>query len=267
MPPLADLIADGHQIKAVFTQPDRRKGRGQQMQKTAVKIEAEKHDIPVHQPTSLKTREVVDLISGLNADLMVVVAYGLIIPQNILDLPKHGCWNIHASLLPRWRGAAPIHRAILAGDEQTGIAIMQMEAGLDTGPVFSMFPTAIRPNDTGQSLHDRLSMMGGEAIVTCVNQLQTGTLGQPEPQNDGLALYANKLHKSESLIDWNQSAVQIERQIRAFNPWPGSQTNIQQDSVKIWAAEVIDHEHQNEFTETGKIAFADKSQTNHPMWQ
>ncbi|MGJ8664520.1 MAG: methionyl-tRNA formyltransferase, partial [Marinicella sp.] len=156
VPPLADLVAAGFHVKAVFTQPDKRKGRGQQMQKTAVKIEAEKHDIPVYQPKSLKTAEVVDLIAGLNADLMVVVAYGLIIPQNILDLPLHGCWNIHASLLPRWRGAAPIHRAILAGDEVTGVAIMQMEAGLDTGPVFHSYPTDIRPHDTGQSLHDRL---------------------------------------------------------------------------------------------------------------
>jgi len=259
VPPLADLVAAGHNIKAVFTQPDRRKGRGQQMQKTAVKNEAEKHGIPVYQPTYLKNAEVVTLIKDLQADLIVVVAYGLIIPQNILDLPKHGCWNIHASLLPRWRGAAPIHRAILAGDEQTGIAIMQMEAGLDTGPVFSMFPTDIRPNETGQSLHNRLSMMGGEAIVTCVNQLQNGTLAQPKPQNDELAIYANKLQKAESNINWQQAAAQIERQIRAFNPWPGSQTEINGEAVKIWAAKVVKMEDQQVAQTIGDVVLANKT--------
>ena len=260
VPPLADLVAAGHNVKAVFTQPDRRKGRGQQMQKTAVKIEAEKHGIAVHQPTSLKNKEVVDLIKSLEADLMVVVAYGLIIPQNILDLPKHGCWNIHASLLPRWRGAAPIHRAILAGDQQTGIAIMQMEAGLDTGPVFAMYPTDIRADDTGQSLHDRLSVMGGEAIVSCVEQLEQGTLATAEPQNDKLAVYASKLQKSESVINWSQSAKQIERQIRAFNPWPGSQTEINGDVLKVWAAKVVatDPTKATIYPE-GAVVYADKS--------
>lgn len=259
VPPLADLIASGHNIVAVFTQPDRRKGRGQQRQKTAVKIEAEKHHIPVHQPSSLKDSEVVKLIDDLNADLMVVVAYGLIIPANILALPKHGCWNIHASLLPRWRGAAPIHRALLAGDRQTGIAIMQMEAGLDTGPVFNMYPTDIRPEDTGQTLHDRLSVMGGEAIVTCVNDLIKGKLPPAEPQNNQNATYANKLHKSEAVIDWSQSAVQIERQIRAFNPWPGSQTEINGEAVKIWAAEVLQTAEKPAKETVGELAYADKS--------
>ncbi len=260
VPPLTDLVAAGHNIKAVFTQPDRRKGRGQQMQKTAVKIEAEKHGIAVHQPTSLKNNAVVDLIKDLEADLMVVVAYGLIIPQNILDLPKHGCWNIHASLLPRWRGAAPIHRAILAGDQQTGIAIMQMEAGLDTGPVFAMYPTDIRADDTGQSLHDRLSLMGGEAIVSCVSQLDAGTIAAAEPQNDELAIYASKLQKSESVIDWSQSAQQIERQIRAFNPWPGSQTEINGDALKVWAAKVIETDPTTASAyQVGAVVCADKS--------
>ncbi len=258
VPPLLDLIAAGHNIKAVFTQPDRRKGRGQQRQKTAVKLAAEQHNIPVYQPTSLKTTEVIDLIQGLNADLMVVVAYGLIIPQNILDLPKYGCWNIHASLLPRWRGAAPIHRAILAGDEQTGIAIMQMEAGLDTGPVYAMFPTDIRPDDTGQTLHDRLSAMGGEAIVTCVKQLEAGTLPAAKAQPDE-AIYAHKLQKSESNIDWTQSATQIERQIRAFNPWPGTQSTINGEPLKIWSAKALVDESTNASVPPGEITFADKS--------
>jgi len=257
VPPLADLIKAGFNVKAVFTQPDKRKGRGQQVQKTPVKIEAEKHNIPVFQPTSLKDSAVVELIDGFNADLMVVVAYGLIIPQNILDLPKHGCWNIHASLLPRWRGAAPIHRAILAGDQQTGIAIMQMEAGLDTGPVFHMYPTDIRANDTSESLHDRLSLMGGEAIVTCVEQLLQKTLPEPNKQNNQLATYAHKLTKTESTIDWDKTAVDIERQIRAFNPWPGSQTELHGETVKIWAATTIQS---NNESSPGSIVLADKKQ-------
>lgn len=259
VPPLADLIKAGHNIKAVFTQPDRRKGRGQQVQKTAVKVEAEKHNIPVYQPVNLKDAETVQFIEDLAADLMVVVAYGLIIPQHILDLPKHGCWNIHASLLPRWRGAAPIHRAILAGDDETGISIMQMEAGLDTGPVYATFPTDIRADDTGQTLHDRLSMMGGEAIVTCVEQLANGSLTEAKVQDDSQAVYAHKLHKSEAEINWSQSATQIERQIRAFNPWPGSQTVINGETVKVWDAAIVDADESMPVTPAGHIAFANKS--------
>ena len=240
VPPLQALAAAGHHITAVFTQPDKRKGRGQQMQKTPVKLAAEQLGIAVHQPTGLKHDEVVALMAGMAADLMVVVAYGLIIPQNILDLPRHGCWNIHASLLPRWRGAAPIHRAILAGDEQTGVAIMQMEAGLDTGPVFHQYPTDIRPDDTGQSLHDRLSHMGAEAIVQCVDELQRGSLPPAQPQDHSQATYAHKLDKTEATIDWQQSAQQIERQIRAFNPWPGSQAEIHGETVKLWQAQALD---------------------------
>ncbi len=257
VPPLADLVKAGHQVKAVFTQPDKRKGRGQQVQKTPVKLEAEKHNIPIFQPTSLKDPAVVELISDFAADLMVVVAYGLIIPQNILDLPKQGCWNIHASLLPRWRGAAPIHRAILAGDETTGIAIMQMEAGLDTGPVFHMYPTEIRSDDTSQTLHDRLSLMGGEAIVSCIDEYIQKTLPKAQIQNNDLATYAHKLTKSESEIDWMQPANAIERQIRAFNPWPGSHTTINGESVKIWAAEVKETDSQSN---PGELVLADKKQ-------
>ncbi len=257
VPPLTDLINAGHQIKAVFTQPDKRKGRGQQVQKTPVKLEAEKHNIPVFQPTSLKDPAVAELIASHNPDLMVVVAYGMIIPQNILDIPQHGCWNIHASLLPRWRGAAPIHRAILAGDKQTGVAIMQMEAGLDTGPVFHMYPTDIQTNDTSSTLHDRLSKMGGEAIVDCVTQLQNNTLPTANPQNNELVTYAHKLSKSESTIDWQQTANCIERQIRAFNPWPGSHTVINGENVKIWASKVIKSDSK---ATPGDITLANKNQ-------
>ena len=242
VPPLAELVAAGHHIQAVFTQPDKPKGRGQQLQKTPVKLEAEQHDIPVFQPRSLKDPAVAEQLQQLNPDLMVVVAYGLIIPQNILDIPKHGCWNIHASLLPRWRGAAPIHRAILAGDETTGVAIMHMEAGLDTGPVYRMYPTDIRPEDTGQTLHDRLSQMGAEAIVSCVAELQKGTLPEPKAQDDELATYAHKLHKAESNIDWHKPAHELERQIRAFNPWPGSQAVINEVNLKLWQAKTINED-------------------------
>ena len=257
VPPLTALAEAGFNVKAVLTQPDKRKGRGQQMQKTPVKIKAEALGIPVYQPTSLKDPDVVELLTQMKADLMVVVAYGLIIPQNILDLPVHGCWNIHASLLPRWRGAAPIHRAILAGDKQTGVAIMQMEAGLDTGPVYHMYPTDIRPDDTGQSLHDRLSIMGAEAIVTCIQELQQGSLPTAQAQDDAAVTYAHKLQKKESVIDWQLPAAHIERQIRAFNPWPGTQTEIAGESLKIWAAQVV--EQNNESQAVGSLVTANKS--------
>jgi methionyl-tRNA formyltransferase len=257
VPPLAELVAAGHHIQAVFTQPDKPKGRGQQVQKTPVKLEAEKHGIVVHQPHSLKDPEVVECLQQLKPDLMVVVAYGLIIPQNILDIPRHGCWNIHASLLPRWRGAAPIHRAILAGDATTGVAIMHMEAGLDTGPVYHMYPTDIRPDDTGQSLHDRLSRMGAEAIVSCVAELEAGQLPEAVAQDDEQASYAHKLQKAESHIDWQASAQAIERQIRAFNPWPGSQAVINECPLKLWQATVIEGDAQGS---PGEVIRADKNQ-------
>jgi methionyl-tRNA formyltransferase len=257
VPPLAELVAAGHHIQAVFTQPDKPKGRGQQVQKTPVKLEAERQGIPVYQPRSLKDPDVVAQLQQLQPDLMVVVAYGLIIPQNILDIPRHGCWNIHASLLPRWRGAAPIHRAILAGDETTGVAIMQMEAGLDTGPVYHMYPTDIRADDTGQSLHDRLSLMGAEAIVSCVAELEAGTLPEAKAQDNELATYAHKLEKAESSIDWDKPATALERQIRAFNPWPGSQATVNEVNLKLWQACTVD---ENADVAPGRVVLANKKQ-------
>lgn len=252
---LQHLIAAGHQVQAVFTQPDKPKGRGQKEQKTPVKLEAEKHDIPVFQPKSMKSEVTQELIASFECDLMVVVAYGLIIPQAVLDMPKYGCWNIHASILPRWRGAAPIHRAILAGDQKTGISIMQMEAGLDTGPVYRIYPTSIEHDDTSQSLHDRLSVMGGTAIVDCIQALEDKTLGQPETQNKDLVTYAHKLQKSESIINWHQPAAVIERQIRAFTPWPSSSCEVAGEGMKVWRAEVIE---KNSKKASGEVAFADK---------
>ncbi|MCF6300922.1 MAG: methionyl-tRNA formyltransferase [Proteobacteria bacterium] len=259
VPPLRELIARGYNIQVVFTQADKPAGRGQRIQQSSIKKLAISHNIPVIQPKSLKSEDASDSIRALSPDLMVVVAYGLIVPQNILDIPKYGCWNIHASILPRWRGAAPIHRAILAGDKQTGISIMQMEAGLDTGPVFHTYPTEIRSDDTGQSLHDRLSEMGAEAIVSCVDELLENRLPAPIKQQDKHSNYAHKLKKAESQIDWHKSADAIERQVRAFNPWPGSIAEINNESYKIWGAEVI----QGQINITpGNIISANKQQLN-----
>lgn len=255
---LQHLIRAGHNIQAVFTQPDKPKGRGQKEQKTPVKIEAEQHSIPVFQPVNLKSEVTQQLIASFDCDLMVVVAYGLIIPQAILDMPKHGCWNIHASILPRWRGAAPIHRAILAGDKKTGISIMQMEAGLDTGPVYRIYPTDIEADDTAQTLHDRLSDMGGMAIVDCIQALEERNLSKPESQNPDLVTYAHKLQKSESIMNWHQPAEVIERQIRAFTPWPGNSCKVQGEGMKVWRAEVVEAPVTNTNVASGEITFADK---------
>ncbi|KAA3642463.1 MAG: methionyl-tRNA formyltransferase [Proteobacteria bacterium] len=186
---------------------------------------------------------------------MVVVAYGVIIPQAVLDLPRLGCWNIHASLLPRWRGAAPIHRAILAGDRETGVCIMQMEAGLDTGPVYFCEKTTISQFDTAGTLHDRLSDMGAQAIAKAVKLAAENRLATPHNQDNTRATYAHKLIKSESNIDWQQPAADIERQIRAFTPWPGSQTNIRGENIKIWQAQVINQN--NHKLIPGDIVYAD----------
>ena len=243
VPPLQALIDSEHNVTAVFTQPDRKAGRGKKLTASPVKQLALTHDITVHQPTTLRTDETLQVIQELQPDLMIVVAYGLIIPQQILDIPQHGCWNIHASLLPRWRGAAPIQRAILAGDEFTGVGIMQMEAGLDTGPVFLEKTTPIAADDTGASLHDRLSVMGAETLMQCIQQLVDDALPEPQPQFAEAACYAHKLEKAESVIDWDQDATVIERQIRAFNPWPSSVGRIDDDDYKIWQAKVLDTDH------------------------
>jgi methionyl-tRNA formyltransferase len=195
--------------------------------------------IAVFQPQSLKTPEAQEALRAQNADVMIVAAYGLILPQAVLDIPRHGCLNIHASLLPRWRGAAPIQRAIAAGDRETGITIMQMDAGLDTGDMLLKTATPIEESDTGGSLHDRLAEMGGQAIVDALKALETGTL-TAEPQNGEKACYAHKLTKEEGQIDWTEDASSINRTIRAFNPWPGTFTDADDLRVRVHAAEVID---------------------------
>ena len=222
---------------AVYTQPDRPAGRGRQLQASPVKRLALDHGLPVLQPTSLKKDpDAVEVLRRFEADLMVVVAYGLLLPVTVLEAPRLGCVNVHASLLPRWRGAAPIARAILAGDSRTGVCIMRMEAGLDTGPVYLRRETPIAPDDTGATLHDRLAALGGEALIEALPGILDGSL-HPEPQEDALATYAHKLSKDEAQIDWSAPASTIERMVRAFDPWPVAETRLDGETLRIWSAE------------------------------
>lgn len=233
---LQALLDAGREVIAVYTQPDRPAGRGQKLMPSPVKQLALQHDIPVHQPQTLRDPAAQAELASLQADLMVVVAYGLILPQAVLDMPRLGCINSHASLLPRWRGAAPIQRAIEAGDAESGVTVMQMEAGLDTGPMLLKVRTPIAPDDTGGSLHDRLAALGSNAVVEAVAALEAGTLAG-EIQDDSLATYAHKLNKDEARIDWTRPAVELERRVRAFHPWPICQSTLDGAAVKIHAAE------------------------------
>lgn len=236
VPPLEALHAAGHEIAAVYTQPDRPAGRGQALAAGPVKRRALELGLPVEQPATLKAEVAVQRLRDYAPDLMVVVAYGLILPQAVLDVPRLGCWNIHASLLPRWRGAAPIHRAIEAGDARTGITIMQMDAGLDTGPMLLIREVEIMPRENAGELHDRLARVGAEAIVAAVQEWQAGRLtARPQP-GDG-ATYAAKLRKEEARIDWSLPAAVIERQVRAFNPWPVAETAWDGRQLRVWEAE------------------------------
>ncbi|HEX5637713.1 MAG TPA: methionyl-tRNA formyltransferase [Gammaproteobacteria bacterium] len=242
VPPLQALIESPHQVVAVYTQPDRPAGRGRKLTPGPVKQLALTHHIPVYQPLNFKAEPDRQQLIDHQADLMVVVAYGLILPLSVLDTPRLGCINIHASLLPRWRGAAPIQRAILAGDKETGITIMQMEAGLDTGPMLHIERCPINAEDTGVSLHDKLMTLGAQALLKTLPGLIAGKL-HAEPQNDALACYATKLQKTEALIDWSKDAEHIARLIRAFNAWPVAQTPLQingeQQMLRIWQAQVM----------------------------
>ena len=237
---LRAIAAAGFEIPLVLTQPDRPKGRGMQLQASPVKQAALELGLTIAQPASLRHEEAQALLRAQNADVMVVAAYGLILPQAVLDTPAHGCLNIHASLLPRWRGAAPIQRAIEAGDAETGVCIMQMDAGLDTGAVVSTHRYAIKNTDTATDVHDALADLGAHAIVADLQQLQqTGRLNaSPQPQT-GIT-YAQKLSKEEAKIDWNESALVIERKIRAFNPVPGAWVEYQNQPLKIWQAEAVE---------------------------
>ncbi len=228
--PILDALATRHDIVAVYTQPPRHAGRGKDLRPTPVHARATALNLPVRHPISLKSPDEQAAFAALNADVAVVVAYGLILPQAILDAPRQGCLNIHASLLPRWRGAAPIHRAIMAGDAETGICIMQMEAGLDTGPVLLRQSTPIRAEDTTQDLHDRLSQMGASLILDALANLPTLT---PEPQTAEGVTYAAKIDKAEARIDWAESADQVDRQIRGLSPFPGAWCMAGGERVKL----------------------------------
>ncbi|TMO79154.1 methionyl-tRNA formyltransferase [Pseudoalteromonas sp. S3776] len=236
---LQALIQSEHQIVGVYSQPDRPAGRGKKLKASEVKALALEHELPVFQPQSLKNEEALTELKSLNADIMIVVAYGLILPKAILEAPRLGCLNVHGSILPRWRGAAPIQRAIWAGDEETGVTIMQMDEGLDTGDMLHISRCPIAADETSASLYTKLAELGPGALIQTVNKLANGEL-TAEPQNDEQANYAKKLSKEEANIDWTMDAVQIERNIRAFNPWPVCFTQMSEQSVKIYQASVVE---------------------------
>ena len=237
VPVLDSLVEAGHDVIAVYCQPPRRAGRGKKERPTPVHARAMELGLSVRHPASLRNAEAQSEFAALNADVAVVVAYGLILPQAILDAPKRGCLNIHASLLPRWRGAAPIHRAIMAGDTETGICIMQMDSGLDTGAVLLQEATDIGASETTGELHDLLSDMGARLIVEALGQLDTLT---PEPQPDHGVTYAQKIDKSEAAVDWTRPAAEVDRQIRGLSPVPGAWTMIGDERVKLLGSRVSD---------------------------
>lgn len=235
VPTLKALLASAHRVHAVYTQPDRPAGRGRKPAASPIKQCALAHTLPVYQPESLKHAEAE--LAAMKPDAMIVAAYGLILPSAILAVPRYGCINVHASLLPRWRGAAPIQRAILAGDRTTGISIMQMERGLDTGPVLAQRGMAITDDDTAASLHDRLAILGAELLVATLDRLEAGAVAA-HAQHEADVTYAHKLHKDEARIDWREPAALIARKVRAFNPWPAAYFVWNDEPVRVWAAHV-----------------------------
>ena len=235
VPSLQALLDSLHDVVAVYTQPDRPAGRGRKMLASPVKQLAMQHDIPVFQPDSLKTAAAQKQLADWQPDLLIVVAYGLLLPPAVLAIPRLGCVNVHASLLPRWRGAAPIQRAILAGDTRTGVCLMQMDAGLDTGPVLACSSCGITTDDTGSRLHDKLSLLGARLLSQHLAALESGEL-KPCPQDGSLASYAGKLQKSEARIDWKGSAADIANKVRAFNSWPVAETRYDGRQLRIWEA-------------------------------
>jgi methionyl-tRNA formyltransferase len=237
--PALDALADSQRICAVFTQPDRPAGRGQPLHSSPVKKRALERGLTVHQPASFKSPEALEILRGLDIDALVVVAYGLILPPAALDIPRFGCINIHASLLPRWRGAAPIQRALLAGDATTGVTIMRMAAGLDTGPMLAMRSIEIGARDSAKTLHDRLAALGAELIGETLEALRAGGVAELPQPAEGIT-YAEKIDKAEALIDWQQDAVHISRRVRAFNPWPVAETRFNGAQLRIWDAEMRD---------------------------
>ncbi|WP_058960614.1 methionyl-tRNA formyltransferase [Type-E symbiont of Plautia stali] len=248
------LLASEHQVVGVFTQPDRPSGRGNKLTPGPVKVLAQAHDVPVFQPKSLKPEDNQQLVADLQADIMVVVAYGLILPKAVLDMPRLGCINVHGSLLPRWRGAAPIQRSLWAGDSETGVTIMQMDVGLDTGDMLHKLSCPITPEDTSASLYDKLAELGPQGMLDTLDLLASGK-AQSEVQDEALVSYAEKLSKEEARLDWSLSAAQLERCIRAFNPWPVSFFLIEDQPVKVWQASVLPHQNK----QPGEVIHADKN--------
>ncbi|MGH8529867.1 MAG: methionyl-tRNA formyltransferase [Nevskiales bacterium] len=238
LPALAICAAAPHEMLAVYTQPDRPAGRGRRLTASPVKRRALELAVPVHQSPTLKSPEAQAQLRALAPELIVVVAYGLMLPQAVLDIPKHGCVNVHASLLPRWRGAAPIARAILAGDSETGISIMQMDAGLDTGPILLTRTCAIRVDDSAATLHDRLAALGAEALTEALTHIASGR-SKSRPQPESGASYAHKLDKREAQLDWTRTAEQLARQVRAFNPTPIASAGLNGETLRVWQAQAI----------------------------
>jgi methionyl-tRNA formyltransferase len=234
--PALDALNQEHRICAVFTQPDRPAGRGQPLHASPVKTFATLRGLRVFQPASFKSEEALETLRALELDALVVVAYGLILPPAALQCPKQGCINIHASLLPRWRGAAPIQRAVLAGDTKTGVTIMRMDAGLDTGPMLATREIDIGAHDTAKTVHDRLARLGAELIGETLNALAQGRVREVPQPSEGVT-YAEKIDKAEALIDWRQDAIQVWRRVRAFNPWPIAETRLNGAQLRIWDAE------------------------------
>jgi len=257
VPCLEACLAAPADVVAVYTQPDRPAGRGRKLTPSPVKQRALDATISVEQPETLKALDAQQRLAAYAPDLMIVVAYGLILPKKVLAIPRLGCWNVHASLLPRWRGAAPIQRAILAGDAETGIDLMQMEAGLDTGPVLIERRTPIGDDDTGGSLHDRLATLGADALAEGLARVARGeTLTRRAQAETGVA-YAHKIEKSEARLDWNEPASVLARKVRAFDPWPGTEAELWGERVRIWSAEAIDartHQPPGTIVATGRDA-------------
>ncbi len=236
VPSLLALLNSKHIVSAVYTQPDRKAGRGRKLQASPVKSVALEHGIKVYQPVSLKDSDSQAQLQALQADLIIVAAYGLLLPKTVLEMPRFGCINVHASLLPRWRGAAPIQRALIAGDTITGVTLMQMDVGLDTGAMLKTASCEILPDDTGQTLHDRLSDLGAKLLANNIDEIETLPA---TPQDENLAIYAKKLEKAEAQLDWQEPAIVLERKVRAFNPWPVAQAKLFGQTLRIWAAKAI----------------------------
>ena len=235
---LQALIDSSHQVVAVYTQPDRPAGRGLKLTASSVKALAIQYKLPVYQPASLKLAEEQEKLASFNADVMVVAAYGLLLPESILRIPRFGCINIHPSLLPRWRGAAPIQRTIFAGDTETGVTIMQMDVGLDTGPLLLQHKVAMTADETSVTLHDKLAKAGAIALIETLNLLAENKV-KITLQNNDMTTYANKISKEEAMIDWQKPAAELEREVRAFNPWPVSYTTWSGQNLRVWQAKAI----------------------------